>query len=302
MDETSYRQAEARLWGSVGIEPAETWIRPACTGTQVRVQEVGGGEPILFIHGGPNAGSTWAPLVGHLSGFRCLLIDRPGTGLSEPCRLDAATFPQFAEAFVGDLLDALEIDRADVVASSLGGHIALRSAAAHPERFKRMVQMAAPALVPDQRLPIFIRLLTVGPIRKLINALPPNERAERSILRQIGHGKSLDAGRIPQPFIDWYLDLDRYTDTMRNDGELIAELIPSRDRLTLTGELLGSVRVPTLFPWGEDDAFGGAENAREVTAAMPEAELVMLPEAGHLPWIDDPAGVGAATREFLRGA
>ena len=42
------------------------------------------GIPVLFIHGGPTSGGTWAPLVPRVKGFRCLVLDRPGTGLSDP--------------------------------------------------------------------------------------------------------------------------------------------------------------------------------------------------------------------------
>lgn len=296
----AYREAEARLWASVGRTPTERQVRLGTTGTSVRIQEIGGGEPVLFIHGGPNAGSTWAPLLEHLDGLRCLLIDRPGTGLSAAYPITASNLPRIGAAFVADVLDGLCLDRAHVVASSFGGHLALRSAAAHPERVGRMVQMACPALSPGDRVPPFMRLLTRSWIRRIVNALPPNERAGRAILRQIGHGASLDADRIPRSFFDWYLALQRHTDTMRNDGELIGSVIPNRAAVTLTDDLLRSVPTATLFWWGADDPFGGPDVAQAFAATMPNAELTMVPDAGHLPWIDDPAGAAAATSGFLR--
>lgn len=300
MNEEKYRVAEQRLWESVGVEPSETSISLLGTGTTVRVLEVGEGDPVLFIHGGPNAASTWAPLVEHLGDFRCLIVDRPGTGLSQPYAVTADNLPGFGARFVGDVLDGLGVDRAHVVASSFGGHLALRSAAAHPERLYRMVQMAAPAAVPGQVFPPFMNSLKSSLARKVMNILPPSRRINRSIMRQIGHRVSLDAGRIPEVFFDWYLALGRYTDTMRHDGQMIgAEILPNLDSLTLNEELLGSVTTPTLFVWGADDGFGGEDNARLVTAMMPDAELVMMPDAGHLPWLDDPKLTAARTREFL---
>jgi 2-hydroxy-6-oxonona-2,4-dienedioate hydrolase len=297
--EQRYREAEATLWGTVGLAPSEHHVRLATTGTTVRVQEVGDGQPVLFIHGGPNAGSTWAPMVAHLAGFRCLLVDRPGTGLSAPYPITTTNLPRIGAAFVSDVLDGLGIDRAHVVASSFGGHLALRSAIAHPDRIGRMVQMACPALTEGDRIPAFMRLLTRGWIRRVVNALPPNERAARSILRQIGHGKSLDADRIPQAFLDWYLDLQRHTDTMRNDGEMIGQALPHRAELTLSDDQLAQAEVPTLFWWGSDDTFGGEDVARQLVGAMPHAELTMVPDAGHLPWLDDPAAAARATSAFL---
>jgi 2-hydroxy-6-oxonona-2,4-dienedioate hydrolase len=298
-DVAAYRQAEAALWGSVGLVPVEHQVRLASTGTTVRVQEVGEGPPALFIHGGPNAGSTWAPMLAHVQGLRCLLVDRPGTGLSAPYPVTAGNLARIGAAFVGDVLDGLGLDRAHVVASSFGGHLALRSAAASPGRFRRMVQMACPALSPGEQAPPFMRLLTKGWIRRIVNALPPSERANRSIMRQIGHGKSLDANRIPSAFFDWYLALQRHTDTMRNDGDLIAQVVPQRATCTLPDDLLARVEVPTLFLWGADDTFGGEDVARHLVGRLPQAELTMVQDAGHLPWLDDPQAAAAATMSFL---
>lgn len=302
MDEARYRDAERRLWDAVGLRPEEVKVGLSTTRTAARIQVVGEGDPVLFIHGGPNAGSTWAPIMPFMGGFRCLLVDRPGTGLSEPYAIDPGNLPTFGEEFIGDVLDGMGIDSAHVVGSSFGGHLALRSAAAASGRIRRMVQMAAPALVPGERLPPFIRLFTIGWLRAVINALPPNERANTSILRQIGHGASLEAGRIPRYFFDWYMDLARYTDTMRNDGEMIGSLGSIRglnESVRLTPELLGSVATPTLFLWGSDDGFGGEDQAQRITSYLPNAELVMIAESGHLPWLDFPEEVGKATAEFL---
>jgi pimeloyl-ACP methyl ester carboxylesterase len=300
VDLAAYRDAEATLWSSFGCRPsAEHHVRLAATGTNVRVQEVGEGPPVLFLHGGPNAGSTWAPLVAHLDGLRCLLVDRPGTGLSAPYPITVSNLPRIGARFVTELLDGLGIGRAHVVASSIGGHLALRSAAAHPDRFLRMVQMAAPALVPGDRVPPFLRLMARRNFRRVVNALPLNERAGRAILRQIGHGASLDAGRIPPAFVTWYVAVQRHTDTMRNDGEMFGNVFPQWSGSRLTDDLLARATVPTLFWWGADDTFGGERVARHLVEVMPDAQLTMVPDAGHLPWLDDPAAAAAATTTFL---
>lgn len=302
MNEVKYRAAERRLWEWAGLEPSETWVTLGYTGTRVRVQEIGDGDPVVFIHGGPNAGATWAPMLKHFTGFRCLVVDRPGTGLSEPYPVTAADLADFGAAFVGDVLDGLGLERAHVVASSFGGHLALRSAAAHPERLRRMVQMAAPAAAPGQTYPRFMKSLQSKLGRMAMNLFPPSRRINDNILRQIGHGASLDAGLIPEAFFEWYMDLARYTDTMRHDAEMIgAELLPNLERVSLPWELLGSVTTPTLFLWGADDGFGGVDHAEAVSGAVPDAELVMIPKAGHLPWIDVPELAATQTAAFLSG-
>jgi len=304
MNEASYRESEAMLWNAIEQQPDEKMVELETTGTQVRVQLVGNGPPVLFIHGGPNSGSTWAPIVEAFDGYTCLLVDRPGTGLSESLDAvpDISTFIRFADRFVGEVLDGMSIDQADVVASSLGGYIALRSAATSPERFRRMVQMACPAMAPGMLTPPFMKLIRMSWFRKFTSVFPPNARISDNIMRQIGHGKSLDAGRIPQNFKDWYLDLQRYTDTMENDGNLIG-VFNSRngwdERLTLTDGLLASIETPTLYLWGEDDGFGGDKVARRTVAPMPDATLEMIDDSGHLPWLDFPTEIGTRTRSFL---
>jgi pimeloyl-ACP methyl ester carboxylesterase len=58
--------------------------------------------------------------------------------------------------------------------------------------------------------------------------------------------------------------------------------------VTISDEVLARVTAPTHFLWGEDDTFGGADVAGRLVDTMPRASLEMVPDAGHLPWLDDP--------------
>jgi 2-hydroxy-6-oxonona-2,4-dienedioate hydrolase len=304
MEAPRYRVAEQRLWASVGASPDERTITLMRLGVEVRIQELGEGEPVLFIHGGPNSGSTWAGVAAKMTGYRSLLIDRPGTGLSAAARIGPGNLGEVAERFVADVLDGMGLGWAHVVGSSFGGFLALRSAAAAPERFGRMVQMGCPAGAPGIGMPGFMKAMVTPGVGRLIAALPPAERSARMIFGQIGHGRSLDAGYIPQAFFDWYLALQRHTDTMANESQLIRGLASVRagwhPALSLDEDLLGRVTTPTHFFWGADDPFGGYDVARQLVGSMPAAELAMVPEAGHLPWLDDPTGAAEAIRSFLQ--
>ncbi|MGI9584995.1 MAG: alpha/beta fold hydrolase [Acidimicrobiia bacterium] len=304
MNETAYREAETRLWNSVGHRPNEKMVALASTGTRVRVQVVGDGPPVLFIHGGPNAGSTWAPIIGAFDGYTCLMVDRPGTGLSDGLESvpELPAFMEFADRFVADVLGAMDIDRADVVASSLGGYVALRSAVAAPDRIRRMVQMACPAFAQGMLTPPFMKIMRRAWFRRLTGVLPPSPGINDRIMRQMGHGPSIDEGRFPQAFRDWYLDLQRHTDTNKNDGNLIGKVFTGSgwdQGLALDDDLLASVTTPTLFLWGELDGFGGKDVAEAMVGSMPNASLEMIGDSGHLPWLDFPAEIGARTRTYL---
>lgn len=304
MNEGKYRTAEQELWQSVALQPTEQFIRLPRLGTEVRVQTLGEGPPVLFIHGGPNSGSTWATLVGHIEGFTCHLLDRPGTGLSERYPVIKNNLIEFGSVLVSDTLDALEIEKAHVVASSFGGYCALRSAAATPERIDRMVQMACPAMLPDQPLPQFMKGLMTPVVHKIIPLLPPSRNMQTNIMRQIGHGKSIDAGKMPANIADWYFALTKYTETMKQDGEMIFSIRAKNgfdQSVALAADTLAKVTVPTHFLWGFDDAFGGEGVARWVVESMPSATLDMIHDSGHLPWLDEPQYVGQETTRFLVG-
>ena len=156
MNELAYRAAERRLWRSIGAHPTERIIHLDRIGVDVRLQEIGSGPPVLFIHGIATSGVSWAALAARASGFRCLILDRPGTGLSQPLTraVDPAALAELSDILVADVLDALGLRSAHVVASSLGGYVALRSAAATPERVERMVQFSWPVGAPTLDRPI----------------------------------------------------------------------------------------------------------------------------------------------------
>jgi pimeloyl-ACP methyl ester carboxylesterase len=306
MNEARYRQAERRLWTSVGVIPTEQRVQLARTGITVRVQKVGQGPAVVLLHGTSNSGASWAPLVARLDGFHCVVLDRPGCGLSDPLVTrfaDLERLGAFADTLVIDLLDAMELDRAHLVATSFGGYLALRTAAAHPDRIGRMVEFGWTFGAPIAGVPLLMRLASVPLVGRLLAAVPPNERAVRAMLRRIGLRQALEAGRVPQEVVGCYLALLRDTDTMRNELRAGPRLIfPFRgldERVLLPADLLATIQAPVYFLWGEDDPFGGADIAQRFVTQLPNVELELLPGAGHAVWIDDPDHAATTTRRFL---
>ena len=306
MDPDRYRFAEQGLWSALGLAPTERMLALERTRATVRVQIVGEGPPVVFLHGANTSGSSWATLAAGLDGFRRIVVDRPGTGLSpaSPTPIDRRSLEGFADAFTPDLLDALGLDRASLVATSFGGYLALRGAAAIPDRIERMVQFSWPAGAPTNGLPWFMRLSSVPGLGRLMASLPATERTVRMTFRKIGHGPSLDDGRITSLDVATYLALLRHTDTMRNELAMGRALVSPLRGLTgvrLDDAVLARVTTPTLFVWGGRDPFGGESTAREVIGRMPNATLELLPAAGHAPWLDHLDDCVRATASFLRG-
>jgi pimeloyl-ACP methyl ester carboxylesterase len=235
------------------------------------------------------------------------MLDRPGCGLSDPLATgfnDMERLGAFADSPIVDVLDAMGLDRAHLVATSFGGYMALRAAAAHPDRIDRMVELGWAVGVPIARTPLVMRIASVPMLGRLLTSVPPTERAVRAMFRGIGLRQALEAGRVTQEMLDLYLALLRDTNTMRNELEagprVILPLRGMNDSLLLPMRLLARIHTPVYFLWGEVDPFGGADIARRFVAQLPNAELELLPGAGHAVWVDDPDHAATTTRRFLR--
>ena len=275
--------------GSVGAQPTERRLR---LDRPDRRPGPGGraGPAVVFIHGANTSGTSWAALAARLPGFRCILVDRPGTGLSQPPATPSTQrrLPAFGDALVVDVLDALDLPTASVVATSFGGYVALRTAAAHADRVDRMVLFSWSAGLPVARLPVFMRLMTAPGLGRLAAAMPQNERSVRMRFRGSGHGPRLEAGGSPED-IDCYLALVRHTDTMRNELALGRALIKPPAGWTGSCSRTNARRDPCADApaVGRERSVRWGDEARRLVARLPNAELVLLQGAGHAPWLDD---------------
>ena len=127
----------------------------------------------------------------------------------------------------------------------MGGYFALRGAAAHPNRIDRMVEFGWTIGAPMAKVPFAMRLAGVPGVGWIMARVPPNERAVRMILRQIGLGAALESGRFTQEAIEWFLALLRDTPTMGNDiaatRRVILPVHGMNDRVLLPASLLAGV-------------------------------------------------------------
>ncbi len=131
--------------------------------------------------------------------------------------------------------------------------------------------------------------------------LPPSRRSARAFLRQIGHARSLDAGRIPAALIDWRVAFDRCTDTLRNERAMVRALADwqrgtLRPGVTLAAAELRRIEQPALLVHGSVDPTGSIAALRPIVDALPHGELQIVEGAGHVLWLDDPAAVAGCDR------
>ncbi|MFF2277003.1 alpha/beta fold hydrolase [Agromyces sp. NPDC058126] len=287
-----YLEAERRLWlDHAGREPETRWVELPTLRTRVRLLELGEGPTLLFLHGGPTSASCWAPLVGRLPGFRCVLIERPGCGLSEPAR-GRLGVREHGAALLAEVLAALPEPPVAVVASSFGSYLSLAHELAHPGVVARYLHFGCPAPSPGSRVPsAFVPSMIPG-VNSLLRRL--GTWTADSSLRNftvMGHDREAMSRPALASFLRWYTALMTLTPTRANDQGLFARIRP---RDALRPAQLSSADVPMHFFWGRGDTFGGERSARRLTSLIAGSELLMV-DGGHLPWLDDPP----AAREFV---
>ena len=302
-----YRAAERKFWAAEGAEPAEDLVHLKRYGADLRLQRLGSGEPVVFLHGANTAGAVFAPLAARLAAFDCIVVDRPGCGLSEPIRSggrNVAAFAAFADSLVPDLLDALGLDRAHVVATSLGGYFAVRAAAVHDESVMSVSLLGWSVGAPNGHLPLVMRVGGVRSLGRLMAGMPFPRAAVRPMLSQIGLRQAVQGGGVSEEMVEWFHSLLRDTDTMRNElvgaPPLIRPLRGMNNDILHSDVLLAGVRRPVQLLWGDDDPFGDLAVARDFSARFGNGELSVRAASGHAPWIDDPQGVADTVAAFLR--
>lgn len=296
-----YLAAEAALWDSYGLAPSTQTVKVGRSGSTLRVQEVGTGDPILFVHGTGGSGAYFAPLVAELKGFRCLVVDRPGWAMSAPVDYSGRPYAEIVSEVLRDTLDALEVERAHVVGASIGDLWALRLAMAEPSRVRRIVLLGGGPISPEITVPPFIKLLR-SPVGNLIVRVPERPGMFRKQLASMGHGASIEAGRIPEAFLDWHGALTRYTAWGRHERDMVRSIVGRQGfvlGLMPSEAEIAALEAPTLMVYGTADPVGSTGTWQRFVAGMADGRLELIDDGGHLVWLDDPAAVGKTVRAFL---
>lgn len=305
-DRSKLGSAERALWESLGVEPIEHRLHLPSLGVEVRVQEVGKGEPVLFIHGGSSWGTSWADLVAPLTDFRCLLLDRPGTGLSDPIIPPISSIDELtrvADVLVTDVLDALDLESAHLVGTSFGGWFALRAALKAPQRTRNMAVVGWTGGAPVANLPLGLRISTLPVVGGLLARLPVTPAVVTGIFRSLGEKTALQRGNIRPQGIAAFAALLNDTETLVTDLSVTRLFLSARglrdDSILLDEHERNGVKGRVTFIWGESDPFGGPKIAEPFVRSFPNATLELLEGAGHVPWFDEPEVVPQLIRTAL---
>ena len=306
-DLSRFVAAEQALWSKFGITPAERRVKlPA--GNEVRVQVIGEGPPIVFIHGVAVAGSSWVLLADALKDeFRCILVDRPGCGLSDPIPngplKSPAEIKRFAEDLTPAILDGLELDTAHLACTSMGAFFGFRAAINSPHRFTKLVEYSWAIGTPMAHVPMMMRLGSPKLLKAMMVRMPINASAVKMMFKQVGLKRAIESGTFDDDMVAWSVAIMKHTGTFKSetDNNTFISLKGENPEFLFTDEELQRLDMPVLLLWGDEDTNAGTPEAETFAARLPNAILETVDHAGHAPWIDEIGFCAAKTREFLRG-
>jgi pimeloyl-ACP methyl ester carboxylesterase len=220
--------------------------------------------------------------------YRIVRLDFPTVGLSGPAPDSAIDIRAF-EGLVLGVMDRLGAKTAGLVGTSSGAIVAFRLAAAHPERFSRLV------LLNGAGLP---RTAATDPLRTLPRAPGAPQPGTLAFWQNSLRNNFADPARVSKAFAAQVYDLNRREGTER-EGRVFLKTFATGDPKSV----LGQIRMPVLILWGE----------KGITLSHLEAEvfahwLTAAPrtirkyaDAGHYPQVEQPARVAADIAAFMGG-
>jgi 2-hydroxy-6-oxonona-2,4-dienedioate hydrolase len=244
-----------------------------------RVLEGGqGGEHVVFVHGLGARADRWSlTLPGFAAaGYHGYAFDLPGHGFATKGKDLPLTVPAFAGVLTA-LLDTLGIDRAFLVGTSLGGHVAASFACSFPRRVRGLILVGAVGLVP------------ITPEQG--NAIRTNIRqtSREAIARKMAFVFA-DPGKASPSMIEeeWRIN---NSPGAAGSFEMLGDYIADKVNDDGIGPRLAALmdEVPTVLVWGREDKAVPLDIGERAQALLGGAELIVIDDAGHAPYFEQPA-------------
>ena len=256
----------------------------SANGARVAYDDIGSGEPVVFLHAFPLNRTMWAPQTSALAAeWRCLTIDARGFG--ESLAAPPFTVDRYADDVVA-VLDHAGIAQAAIVGLSMGGYVAFALWRRAPDRVRALVladtRATADTAETVERRRELIALARADGVRAI---------ADRQLVGLLGkttRERRPDVEATARPIAE----------SATVDGIVGAlEALIARPDSTAT---LATITVPTLFIAGEEDVITPPKEARAMRDAVLGSRLEILARVGHLSNLEAPAAFNVVLSEFLR--
>jgi haloalkane dehalogenase len=281
-------------WIDRGLYPFESHHLDLEMGRLHYVDE-GDGPPVVMVHGNPTWSFLYRDLIRRLApGFRCVAPDHIGFGLSDK-PAGWTYLPEQHAANLAALIESLDLHGITLVVQDWGGPIGLSYAVEHPDRVARVVIMNTWMWpVDDDRYYRAFSGFMGGPVGRFL--IKRFNLFARSLLRRAYGDKSRLSKEVHRHYLEALpTPADRIGCTVM-PREIIGSTAWLRRLWDQRAALAGK---PALIAWGmKDIAFREKELNRWIEA-LPQAEVVRLPDVGHYVQDEAPQQLGEAVERFL---
>jgi len=259
---------------------------------RTRVLEIGqGAETVVLANGTSGHIEAWTQNVRALveAGYRVIGYDYPGHGYTTLTDHDLE-IPEYEEHLLG-LLDALSLERVHLAGESLGGWIAVKFAAHHPERLRTVI-LSAPGgrVVGEQKVD------KAQSVSKQAVTEPTFENVKRR-LQVVIH----DPENITDELVNVRQAIYSQDPTGANMAHISVLRQPeTRWRNRVTDEDFAAVGVPALFVWTDNEPTGDPDEGRRLAGLIPQGEFLLVEGAAHWPQWEGAETFNAAAVDFLK--
>ncbi len=265
-------------------------------GINVHYKTWGEGEPtFILLHGFGASIFSWREVTEPLSQYGTVIAyDRPAFGLTErPLEWEGGSpySPQSQVDIVIGLMDALKVEKAILVGNSAGGTVSMQVALQHPERVEALILVDA-AVFAGGGAPSWSRPLLKTPQMNHVGPLIARQLQAQGVefIKTAWH----DPSKITQDVFDGYqkpLQADNW------DKALWQLTVASQESGLV--ERLSEITMPALVITGDDDRIVPTEQSLRLADELPNAELKVIAQCGHLPHEEKPVEFMQAVTEFL---
>jgi pimeloyl-ACP methyl ester carboxylesterase len=253
------------------------------------------GPVLVLVHGSNASLHTWEPWVGELGDtYRIISMDLPGHGLTGRVPGDDYT-REGMTSFVHELMDTLHVERFAIAGNSMGGGVAALYTLEHPERVSALILVDAagiPVKRDDDDVPLAFKIARMPVISQAMRYVLPRSLVEEGVRKVF-----VDQSKVTEEMIARYFDLSLHEGN-RDATRMRFASYASRDEETFAARL-GEIEVPVLVMWGDKDGLIPVSAAYAFKERIPQAELAIFENAGHVPMEEVPGESAAAVRAFL---